>query len=65
MRFQTEMQHHIPDLRSAPIHEHSGQYSPLSVQHRSTSLEPQIKEHFIPVQRQPNYAKNSTTNTLR
>lgn len=60
MRFQTEMQHHIPDLRSAPIRETSSPYSPLSVQSRAASLEPQAKEHLIPVQRL-NFSKNNST----
>lgn len=65
MRFQTEMQHPIPDLRSAPIREHTSlPYSPLSsVQHRSTSLEPQAKELYIPIQR-PHFPKN-VSNALR
>lgn len=46
MRFQTEMQHNIPDMRSAPLFENQP-YSPLSVQSRAASLEPQqAKENF-------------------
>lgn len=58
IRFQTEMQHHIPDLRSAPIHEHQTPYSPLSVQHRATSLEPQAKESFGSIKK-PSYPINN------
>lgn len=57
MRFSTEMQHQIPDLRSAPIQEHP--YSPISPnQPRATSLEP--KELIIPIQRPPAYQKTSS-----
>lgn len=56
MRFQTEMQHQVPDLRSAPIHEHTMPYSPILIQERSTSLDPQQpKEFMIPIQRPSAY----------
>lgn len=64
MRFQTEMQHMVPDLRSAPIHEHSTPYSPLSLQNRATSLEPQ-QEVIIPIQRPGFVSKQSSGNTFR
>lgn len=58
MRFQTEMQHQVPDLRSAPIHEHSIPYSPISTQQRSASLDPQQpKEFMIPIQRPSAYTR--------
>lgn len=54
MRFQTDMQHHMPDLRSAPIHEHTtgGGFSPPVHGHphhsRAASLEPHaIREQFM------------------
>lgn len=51
MRFQTEMQHHMPDLRSAPIHEHAGGFSPpvhAAHHNRAASLEPHaIREQFM------------------
>lgn len=60
MRFSTEMQHQIPDLRSAPIQEHP--YSPISPNHpRATSLEP--KELIIPIQRPPAYQKTNSGST--
>lgn len=55
MRFQTEMQHQIPDMRSAPLLEHQP-YSPLSVQSRAASLEPQAKEHFVVPMQRPGFA---------
>lgn len=64
MRFQTEMQHIIPDLRSAPIHEHSTPYSPLSIHNRATSLEPQ-QEIVIPIQRPGFVSKQSSGTTFR
>ncbi|XP_055908417.1 STE20-like serine/threonine-protein kinase isoform X2 [Eupeodes corollae] len=68
MRFTTEMQHPIPDLRSAPIRE--GPYSPLStsIHQRATSLEPtreQSREHIIPIQRPPVYTRTSSNTTTR
>lgn len=50
MRFSTEMQHHIPDLRSAPIRENP--YSPLSSTSRANSLEPS-KDVVMPMPRPP------------
>ncbi|KAG4075968.1 hypothetical protein HA402_003794 [Bradysia odoriphaga] len=64
MRFQTEMQHIIPDLRSAPIQEHSTPYIPTSLQDRATSLEPQ-QELIIPIQRPGFVSKQSSGNTFR
>ncbi|XP_059612085.1 serine-rich adhesin for platelets isoform X2 [Phlebotomus argentipes] len=61
MRFSTEMQHQMPDLRSAPIREHSTPYSPLSLHQRAMSLEPQAKEHFVPIARPSNYIKTTTS----
>lgn len=58
MRFQTEIQHQIPDLRSAPISEHP--YSPLSMHNRATSLEPQPKEHIISIQKPAGYQRPVT-----
>lgn len=68
MRFTTEMQHPVPDLRSAPIRE--GPYSPLSssIHQRATSLEPtreQSREHIIPIQRPPVYTRTSSNTTTR
>lgn len=72
MRFSTEMQHQVPDLRSAPIAEHSraAPFTPLSMHaQRATSLEPQAKEHFIPIVRPvsgiPSQQRSSTGNTIR
>lgn len=72
MRFSTEMQHQVPDLRSAPIAEHSTAtpFTPTCMQ-RATSLEPQAKEHFIPIVRPPSSGipsqqqRSSTGNTFR
>lgn len=70
MRFSTEMQHHVPDLRSAPIAEHSTAqpFTPSCMQ-RATSLEPHAKEHFIPIVRPPSSGipsqRSSTANTIR
>lgn len=64
MRFQTEMQHIIPDLRSAPIHEHSTPYMPVSLQDRTASLEPQ-QEIIIPIQRPGFVSKQSSGHTFR
>lgn len=62
MRFQTEMQHQVPDLRSAPIHEHSAPYSPISIQQRAASLDPQQpKEYVIPIQRPSAFARNNSS----
>ncbi|XP_055850977.1 uncharacterized protein LOC129915455 isoform X2 [Episyrphus balteatus] len=68
MRFTTEMQHPVPDLRSAPVRE--GPYSPLSqsIHQRATSLEPtreQSREHIIPIQRPPVYTRTSSNTTTR
>lgn len=57
MRFSTEMAHHVPDLRSAPIREGPIPYSPISTQVRANSLEPQAKEMIIPIARPPTYQK--------
>lgn len=75
MRFSTEMQHHVPDLRSAPISEQSTAvpFMPMSIHaQRATSLEPQAKEHFIPIVRPPSSGvpsqqqqRSSTGNTFR
>ncbi|XP_055586188.1 serine-rich adhesin for platelets isoform X4 [Uranotaenia lowii] len=56
MRFSTEMQHQIPDLRSAPIREHPIAFT---VQQRANSLEPQGKEHTIPIQKPPTYQRTA------
>lgn len=67
MRFTTEMQHPVPDLRSAPVRE--GPYSPLSasLHQRATSLEPkeQTREHIIPIQRPPVYTRTGSNTTTR
>lgn len=66
MRFTTEMQHPVADLRSAPPREGPVPYSPIKTMTspRASSLEP--KEHVIPIQRPPStYARtisNTTTN---
>lgn len=73
MRFSTEMQHQVPDLRSAPIAEHSTAtpFTPMSMHaQRATSLDPQAKEHFIPIVRPPSSGipsqqRSSTANTVR
>ncbi|XP_038104672.1 uncharacterized protein LOC6034748 isoform X3 [Culex quinquefasciatus] len=54
IRFSTEMQHQVPDLRSAPIREHPIAFT---VQQRANSLEPQVKEQTIPVQKPPTYQR--------
>lgn len=51
MRFQTEIKHNIPDLRSASINEEPTVYSPISFRNRATSCEPQTKELFGPEKR--------------
>lgn len=66
MRFTTEMQHPVADLRSAPPREGPVPYSPIKtmVNPRATSLEP--KEHVIPVQRPPStYARTISNTTTR
>uniref|UniRef100_A0A1A9WLS0 Protein kinase domain-containing protein n=1 Tax=Glossina brevipalpis TaxID=37001 RepID=A0A1A9WLS0_9MUSC len=66
MRFTTEMQHPVPDLRSAPAREGSSPYSPIKsmLSTRATSLEP--KEHIIPIQRpQPAYIRTTSNTTTR
>lgn len=68
MRFSTEMQHQMPDLRSAPIPEHPPHFSTSMAQSRATSLEPQAKEHFAPMVRPPSSTftnRSSTANTFR
>lgn len=57
MRFSTEVQHPISDLRSAPIREHPVTYTPVTVQQRANSLEPQQKDPNIPAQKPPTYQK--------
>nr|XP_029718055.1 LOW QUALITY PROTEIN: uncharacterized protein LOC109412146 [Aedes albopictus] len=57
MRFSTEMQHQMPDLRSAPIREHPISFT---VHQRANSLEPQVKEHTIPIQKPPTYQRTSS-----
>lgn len=66
MRFSTEMQHEMPDLRSAPIREGPSPYSPpiSNFHQRATSLEPQSREHFIPIQK-PSIYTRTNSNTLR
>ncbi|XP_055531925.1 probable serine/threonine-protein kinase DDB_G0282963 isoform X3 [Wyeomyia smithii] len=54
MRFSTEMQHQIPDLRSAPLRE---QPIAFTIQQRSNSLEPQVKEQSISIQKPPTYQR--------
>ncbi|XP_037947781.1 uncharacterized protein LOC119679474 isoform X3 [Teleopsis dalmanni] len=66
MRFTTEMQHPIADLRSAPPREGPVPYSPIKTAFntRATSLEP--KEHIIPIQRpQTAYTRTSSNTTAR
>ncbi|XP_065080909.1 uncharacterized protein Nuak1 isoform X3 [Ochlerotatus camptorhynchus] len=58
MRFSTEMQHQVPDLRSAPIREHPISFT---VQQRANSLEPQVKEQTIPIQKPPTYQRTSSS----
>ncbi|XP_058467910.1 probable serine/threonine-protein kinase DDB_G0282963 isoform X3 [Malaya genurostris] len=60
MRFSTEMQHQVPDLRSAPIREHPIVFT---VQQRANSLEPQNKEHSISIQKPPTHQR-AAANTL-
>lgn len=55
MRFSTEMQHQVPDLRSAPIREHPIAFT---VQQRANSLEPQVKDQTTPIQKPPTYQRN-------
>ncbi|XP_030371169.1 serine/threonine-protein kinase par-1 isoform X2 [Scaptodrosophila lebanonensis] len=67
MRFTTEMQHPVPDLRSAPPREGPIPFSPIktSVQARATSLEP-CKEHIVPIQRPPHaYTRTGSNTTTR
>ncbi|XP_070073437.1 uncharacterized protein Nuak isoform X1 [Drosophila takahashii] len=68
MRFSTEMQHPVADLRSAPPREGPIPYSPIktTVQARATSLEP--KEHVITIQRPPTqhaYGRTGSNTTTR
>ncbi|XP_049303282.1 microtubule-associated protein futsch isoform X2 [Bactrocera dorsalis] len=66
MRFTTEMQHPVADLRSAPPREGPAPYSPIKtmLNARATSLEP--KEHIIPIQRpQAPYARTTSNTTTR
>ncbi|XP_043070921.1 serine/threonine-protein kinase par-1 isoform X4 [Drosophila grimshawi] len=63
MRFSTEMQHPVADLRSAPPREGPLPYSPIktTLQARATSLEP--KEHIITIQRPPTQQAYGRTNS--
>ncbi|XP_067619057.1 serine/threonine-protein kinase par-1 isoform X2 [Eurosta solidaginis] len=66
MRFTTEMQHPVADLRSAPARDGSAQYSPIKtvLNARATSLEP--KEHIIPIQKpQAPYTRSTSNTTTR
>ncbi|KAH8330772.1 hypothetical protein KR067_007324 [Drosophila pandora] len=68
MRFSTEMQHPVADLRSAPPREGPIPYSPIktTVQARATSLEP--NEHVITIQRPPAqhvYGRTGSNTTTR
>ncbi|XP_065354273.1 uncharacterized protein Nuak1 isoform X2 [Calliphora vicina] len=66
MRFTTEMQHPVADLRSAPPREGPVPYSPIKTMtsQRASSLEP--KEHVIPIQRPPStYARTISNTTNR
>ncbi|XP_034663507.1 serine-rich adhesin for platelets isoform X2 [Drosophila subobscura] len=68
MRFSTEMQHPVADLRSAPPREGPIPYSPIktTLPGRATSLEP--KEHVITIQRPPTqhaYGRTSSNTTTR
>ncbi|KRG00793.1 mucin-5AC isoform X4 [Drosophila mojavensis] len=68
MRFSTEMQHPVADLRSAPPREGPMPYSPIktTLQSRATSLEP--KEHIITIQRPPTqqaYGRTNSNTTTR
>ncbi|XP_037827992.1 uncharacterized protein LOC119615976 isoform X3 [Lucilia sericata] len=66
MRFTTEMQHPVADLRSAPPREGPVPYSPIktTTSQRASSLEP--KEHVIPIQRPPStYARTISNTTNR
>lgn len=64
MRFSTEMQHQVPDLRSAPVRE--GPYSPISthLHQRATSVEPTVREHVIPIQRPSAYVRSDPIGLL-
>ncbi|XP_049283440.1 uncharacterized protein LOC125763853 isoform X5 [Anopheles funestus] len=67
MRFSTEIQHQMPDLRSAPIgRDHPPAFAPMAHQHqqhlhhRANSLEPQGKEQagpFAGPQKPPTYQR--------
>lgn len=63
MRFTTEMQHPIADLRSAPPREGPVPYSPIKTMAsaRASSLEP--KEHIIHIQKPPSTYMRTTSNT--
>ncbi|XP_075144522.1 nuak family kinase 1 isoform X2 [Haematobia irritans] len=63
MRFTTEMQHPIADLRSAPPREGPVPYSPIKnmASTRASSLEP--KEHIIHIQKPPSTYVRTTSNT--
>ncbi|XP_054726106.1 mucin-2 isoform X6 [Anastrepha obliqua] len=66
MRFTTEMQHPVADLRSAPAREGPAPYSPIKtmLNARATSLEP--KEHIIQIQRpQAPYTRTTSNTTTR
>ncbi|XP_059219220.1 pneumococcal serine-rich repeat protein isoform X3 [Stomoxys calcitrans] len=62
MRFTTEMQHPIADLRSAPPREGPVPYSPIKnlASARASSLEP--KEHIIHIQKPPSTYMRTTSN---
>uniref|UniRef100_A0A182PAH1 Protein kinase domain-containing protein n=1 Tax=Anopheles epiroticus TaxID=199890 RepID=A0A182PAH1_9DIPT len=69
MRFSTEIQHQMPDLRSAPIgREHPPAFAPMAHQHqqhlhhRANSLEPQGKEQppFAGPQKPPTYQRTAS-----
>ncbi|XP_053660600.1 uncharacterized protein LOC128709620 [Anopheles marshallii] len=70
MRFSTEIQHQMPDLRSAPIgRDHPPAFAPMAHQHqqhlhhRANSLEPQGKEQagpFAGPQKPPTYQRTAS-----
>ncbi|CRK91800.1 CLUMA_CG005428, isoform E [Clunio marinus] len=63
-RYSTEMQNQVPELRSAPVREHPPTtYTSFTVHNRSTSLEPQAKEHVVHIQKPPTYQRTSTSNS--
>ncbi|KAG5671704.1 hypothetical protein PVAND_001887 [Polypedilum vanderplanki] len=60
-KFSSEIHHQVPEtLHSAPIREHPPTTYTFTLQNRSTSVEPQMREQMVNVQKPPTYQRNSS-----